>query len=213
VAEKVGFEEFVRYDLPQVNSPVWDHMEYIEIPRGLEESFLANRDKWIDAFVKVYSVTNYLPPLCALVEEEYESYRHGHESSLFHRIAPKIISRTKKDWESIFAEEDVSPAGTELHEFNYQVSTREENRIFMNLVRTMLESPLRVVELPEKVYLDPEDSAPFGVKVIEVFPDWLSRISYFAKGLECDFPIIESLICAGLFDKRSSEINYLDFVS
>lgn len=210
VAERAGFSEFHDLDFPMNFHMSFHHsaghLYYREdsIPPGLKESFLANRKRWIDAFVKVNHETQTLPPISEFTvaaDEESLSY----DQTTIDLIAPLIVGKDIE--EAIRILFPVTEEGLEnLINQGLPFDTEEVQRSirFIGLVEANLEVPLRVVRLSEKSYVptdEDDESAPHKVKVVKRDEaKWWSMVPFLLLEAECSVNLIEDLVDEGFFD-------------
>lgn len=207
VAEKAGFPEFCDLGLPTGYHYSSGHTYYREnsIPPGLKESFLANRKRWINAFVKVNAGKHMLPPISEFTvnfTEESISF----EQNTIDLISPLIIENDIE--QAVRFLFPVTEEGLEslIHQgLAFDVEEVQRNIRFIELVGANLQASLRVIRLSEKSYVpideDEVEKAPHKVKVTKRDErKWWSFVPFLLLGAGCSINLIEDLVDEGFFD-------------
>ena len=204
VARRAGFEEFCDLKLRTGYHSSSGHIYYTEtILQGLKESFLANRSRWIDAFITVNKENDTLPPIT-----EFTIHSSPFEQNTIDLVAPLLINRNIED--AIRFLFPVTEEGLEVfaqREIPFDLETTKRNAQFMEMVEDNFRASLRVIQSRERSYTaffefeEEGDGPPFKIKVVKQDEGkWWSIVPFLLLEAGCTVDFIEYLVEEGFFD-------------
>lgn len=208
IAQKAGYSEFSETDT-SVGFHLSTEQPYYtgKVPEGLKESFLTNRNRWIEAFVKHNALMDILPCISEFTVDTLKA------NLSYQRVVTDIISPllfrapdAKEQIKQCFPT-TLEALGT-VDDLLVDETIIEPNVRFMGFVEENFRSSLRIVRLresifqrPEQIFDDSSSDLSFKIRVLKRDEEkWWFIVPFLLLEAGCTVSFIEDLVEEGVFD-------------